>query len=77
MLTLKRLPPSSIVRAHVGGKIFFQEDPPPADSGGGNEPGSGPLAQCSRMQLEENGRILEIERAHGARAVGQTCIHAQ
>jgi len=64
MLTLKRLPPSSIVRAHVGGKVFLQKHPAPADSGRRDEPGSGALAECGWMQLQKEGCILEIERAH-------------
>jgi len=77
MLTLQRLPLPSIVGAHVDGKIFLQEDPTPADSGGGNEPGSGTLAQCRRVQLQEGGCILEIERAHRPGSVCQTCIHVE
>jgi hypothetical protein len=65
MATLQRLPPTSIVRAHVIGKIIFQEHPAPADPGRGNEPSSGALLECRWMQLKKGGSLLEIERVHG------------
>jgi hypothetical protein len=74
MRTLQRLPLIRILLAHIGGKVFFQEHPAPADSGGGNAPHGGALAQRGRMQLQEDGCFLEIERAHGACAGCETYV---
>ena len=74
MLTLQRLPLIRILLAHIGGKVFFQEHPAPADSGGGNASHGGALAQRGGMQLQEDGCLLEIERAHGACAGCETYV---
>ena len=74
MLTLQRLPLIRILLAHIGGKVFFQEHPAPADSGGGNASHGGALAQRGGMQLQEDGCFLEIERAHGACAGCETYV---
>ena len=58
MLTLQRLPLIRILLAHIGGKVFFQEHPAPADSGGGNTSHGSALAQRGGMQLQEElGRL--------------------
>ena len=67
MLTLQRLPPTSIVRTHEVGKIIFQKHPTPPNSGRGEEACGGALLECSRMQLKEGGSLLEIECAHGVK----------
>ena len=74
MLTLQRLPLIRILLAHIGGKVFFQEHPAPADSGGGNASHGGALPQRGGMQLQEDGCLLEIERAHGACAGCETYV---
>ena len=74
MLTLQRLPLTRILPAHIGGKVFFQEHPAPADSGGRDASHGGALPQRGGMQLQEDGCLLEIERAHGACAGCETYV---
>ena len=51
MVTLQRLPVISILLADIGGKVFFQEHPAPADPGCGHESRGGPQPKGGRMQL--------------------------
>ena len=51
MVTLQRLPLISILLADIGGKVFFQEHPAPADPRRENEPGRGALPEGGGVQL--------------------------
>ena len=64
MVTLQRLPVISILRADIGGKVFLQEHPAPADPGCRNQPCRGALSEGGRMQFEESGSLVEIECEH-------------
>jgi len=64
MLTLQRLPLISILPAHEGGKVFFQEYPAPADFGARDKSCGGALPQRGHVQLQKDGSLFEIERAH-------------
>ena len=64
MLTLQRLPLISILPAHEGGKVFFQEYPAPADFGARDKSCGGALPQRGHVQLQKDGGLFEIERAH-------------
>jgi hypothetical protein len=67
MVTLQRLPLTSILLADIGSKVFFEEHPTPANPGRRKEPRGGALPKCRGVQLQEAGGFGEVECAHSRR----------
>ncbi len=64
---MQRLPFHRIQRAQEGGEIVLQENSGPARLGSGDEAAFCSSADFLGVHTQEGGRLVEIERFHGAK----------